>query len=56
MVAKAPTNETACIGDHKHVGEDKFSLIFPNTDWNQCLSYAEKIGVGNIAYDLEDLG
>ena len=55
LVTKAPTNEGSCIGEHKHVGKDKFSLIFPHTDWNICLDHAEKIGLGNRAYDLVDM-
>ncbi len=55
LITKSPTNESSCIGDHNHINEDKFTLIFPKTDWNQCLSHAEKIGLGSRSYELEEL-
>jgi len=55
MVSRAPANETSVIGPHRHEGKDKFSLIFPHTDWNLCLSHAEKIGLGSRQYEIVDI-
>ncbi len=33
-------------------GHDHFSTLFPETDWRVCLAHAEKIGVGQRAYEL----
>jgi uncharacterized Fe-S center protein len=37
-------------GDLK--GEDKFRLAHPSTSWMTGLKHAEKIGLGNISYEL----
>jgi len=33
-------------------GADKFSLTHPDTHWLSGLEHAEKIGLGNLSYDL----
>lgn len=35
-----------------HVGEDKFRLLHPNTNWQAGLRYAEEIGLGTREYEL----
>lgn len=34
-------------------GDDKFALLYPNVDWRHQLAYAEEIGLGVRAYELE---
>ena len=35
-----------------HIGEDKFRLLHPNTNWEAGLRYAEEIGLGTREYEL----
>lgn len=37
---------------HYHEGEDKFSAIYPDTNWKAMLDYAESIGLGSQDYEL----
>ena len=37
-------------GDLQNI--DKFKLIHPNTDWEEGLRHAEKIGLGSLKYEL----
>ena len=38
---------------HEHLEDtDKFRLMHPDTDWLAGLTHAEKIGIGNIQYEL----
>ncbi|MFH0841976.1 MAG: DUF362 domain-containing protein [Bacteroidota bacterium] len=41
--------------DHEHAdlrGKDKFKLSHPDTFWQAGIEHAEKIGLGNISYEL----
>ena len=33
-------------------GHDKFHMMHPDTDWLAGLRHAEKIGLGNMQYEL----
>ena len=55
MVSQSCANAGSCLGNHPKgdlKGEDKFSLIHPNTNWRVGLQHAQKIGVGNTEYKL----
>ena len=56
MVAAAPIlggSKLAEAHPHEHlVGEDKFHLIHPDTNWKAGLDYAEEIGLGTKEYEL----
>ncbi len=48
---------TACECHHHHehaheVGDDKFHILHPNTNWQAGLRYAEEIGIGTREYEL----
>jgi uncharacterized Fe-S center protein len=55
MVTHSAANLNTILDIHKQ-GElqdtDKFKLIHPNTDWEAGLKYAERIGLGNLNYEL----
>jgi len=40
---------------NRAAGEDKFRGIYPQVDWTHQLDYAEKIGLGSRAYQLEKI-
>ena len=40
---------------NRAAGEDKFRGIYPKVDWTHQLDYAEKIGLGSRAYQLEKI-
>lgn len=56
MVIAAPSLPGSRICDnHKHgdmKGEDKFSMAHPETFWQAGLEHAQKIGLGNMKYEL----
>lgn len=58
MVIKAPslpgTVLDKCHTDDCHA--DKFHMIHPDTDWLCGLKYAEEIGLGNLDYELIEIG
>jgi uncharacterized protein len=51
LVNKAPVNKGCVIDGHDHI-DDKFTAIFPNTNWKAGLEYAESIGLGSREYEL----
>jgi uncharacterized Fe-S center protein len=51
LVNKAPVNKGCVIDGHSHTS-DKFTAVFPNTNWSAGLEYAEKIGLGTREYEL----
>jgi len=51
MVNKAPIYKGCVIDDHNHHA-DKFTAVFPHTNWKAGLEYAEKIGLGSREYEL----
>ncbi len=59
MVMAAPALPGSKIRiDHTHgdlSGEDKFSLAHPDTFWQSGLEHAEKIGLGNMKYELVEV-
>ena len=57
LVKSAPGINGSKLSDshdeHKNfIGEDKFSYVHPNTDWQVGLKHAEKIGIGSMNYEL----
>lgn len=44
-------HEESCH-DHDHEHHDHFNMVHPDTEWESCLDHAEKIGLGNRAYEL----
>lgn len=55
LVNLAPVYQGCVIDDHNHPA-DKFTAVFPNTNWKAGLEYAEKIGLGSRGYELVRLG
>ena len=52
LVNGAAVIKESVIGETYQEGGDKFSTIFPKTDWKSGIVYAEKIGLGNQQYEL----
>ncbi|MDR1756356.1 MAG: DUF362 domain-containing protein [Culturomica sp.] len=59
LVKKAPVNAGSHLWQkHEHhdlTGSEKFKLVHPNANWLAGLQHAEKIGIGTVNYDLEDV-
>jgi uncharacterized Fe-S center protein len=53
LVIAAPGMPGSALGDEIAAGRDKFKVLYPEIDWRLQLAYAEKIGLGARAYDLE---
>ena len=47
--------ECHCHEHEHHMGEDKFRLLHPNTNWQAGLRYAEEIGLGTREYELVEI-
>ncbi len=45
-------NRSSKLTKNWRAGEDKFSAIYPEVDWNIQLSYGEEIGLGTRNYEL----
>ncbi len=56
LVNKAPVSRDSAIGGIETGENDKFSILYPGTDWEICLDYAEKLGLGTQDYELIDMG
>lgn len=53
LVNKAPIISGSILEDkHYHEGEDKFTHIHANTNWEAGLKHAEQIGIGTQDYEL----
>lgn len=53
LVNKAPIiNGSVLEHEHYHEGEDKFTHIHVNTNWEAGLKHAEQIGIGTQDYEL----
>ncbi|KAA6337775.1 Electron transport complex subunit RsxB [termite gut metagenome] len=57
MVIAAPVAQTDNLlssrHPHEHLkGKDKFHLLHPETNWLAGLKHAEKLGIGNLEYEL----
>jgi hypothetical protein len=59
MVIKAPVLPGSKLSEShtgKHLeGEDKFTLIHPDTSWKAGLEHAEKIGLGTRSYSIVEV-
>ena len=51
-VNAAPGIESSILGERAHTHHDHFTDIHPATDWHSQLEHAEKIGLGQQAYEL----
>ena len=51
LVNNAPVYKGSVIENNNRVG-DKFKALYPNTNWEAGLEYAEKIGLGKRDYEL----
>lgn len=40
---------------HNHSGEDKFTMVHPNTNWESGIEHAVKIGLGQRAYEIVEV-
>jgi len=56
LVNKAPIMAGSVLDGKDCKNKDKFTLIYPNTNWKVCLDHAEKIGLGTQNYELLELG
>ncbi|MBW2174767.1 MAG: DUF362 domain-containing protein [Deltaproteobacteria bacterium] len=52
LVNNAEGLKNSCLTKNFKPGEDKFRAIYPNTDWEIQLEYAEEIGLGTRSYEL----
>lgn len=52
LVNAAPVVENSLLGESENLHHDHFTNLFPDTEWQTCLSHAEKIGLGERSYDL----
>jgi uncharacterized Fe-S center protein len=52
LVTASQGNAHSELGEHIHAGTDKFTHLYPHTNWNTCVAHAEKIGLGSMQYDL----
>lgn len=59
LVKAAPVLSGSVLGDreectcgHHHVGEDKFRMVHPDTNWEAGVEHGEKIGLGRREYEL----
>jgi hypothetical protein len=52
LVNNAEGLKNSCLTKNFKPGEDKFRAIYPNTDWEIQLDYAEEIGLGTRSYEL----
>ena len=58
MVTQAVALPGSCLNVHhcdELRGEDKFKLVHPKTDWKTGLEHAEKIGLGQMDYELVEV-
>jgi hypothetical protein len=55
LVNKSPVNKDSVIGGIKE-GIDKFTALYPGSEWKSCLDYAQKLGLGTQDYELISIG
>lgn len=53
LVNQAQGRKDSCLTKNFQSGKDKFRALYPNVDWEIQLEYAERIGLGTRAYELE---
>jgi uncharacterized protein len=41
-----------CLTKNTEPGQDKFKGLYPDIDWTHQLDYAQKLGLGERAYEL----
>jgi len=53
MCNKMPVMPGSALDElHSHDHHDHFNALHPETSWFDCVNHAEKIGLGNKAYEL----
>lgn len=45
----------SCLKTNLKPGQDKFSAVYPDVDWEIQLDYAQKLGLGSRKYSLEKI-
>lgn len=55
LVNKEAAFTDSCLKTNTAPGEDKFNGMYPYGDWEAQLKYAEELGMGTRAYELEHL-
>jgi hypothetical protein len=51
-VNRQPLNPNTLLTDGKRTDKDHFKALHPETNWQDCVAHAEKIGMGTSAYEL----
>lgn len=51
-VNAAPAISTSVLGQCAHEHNDHFTDIHPKTNWRSQIEHAQKIGIGNVDYEL----
>lgn len=51
-VNAAPAISTSVLGQCAHEHNDHFTDIHPSTNWRSQIEHAQKIGIGNMDYEL----
>ncbi len=51
-VNAAPAISTSVLGQCAHEHNDHFTDIHPQTNWRSQIEHAQKIGIGNVEYEL----
>lgn len=51
-VNAAPAISTSALGQCAHEHNDHFTDIHPSTNWRSQIEHAQKIGIGNMDYEL----
>jgi uncharacterized protein len=52
LVNEAPINQYGILNKNADHDSDKFKEMYPRINWQICLDYAEKIGIGTQQYEL----
>lgn len=56
LVNAAPEMKNSMLGESEHQFHDHFKNVHPETDWESCLIRAEEMGVGEMKYELINIG
>ena len=55
LVNAAPAVKNSLLGEKENLHNDHFTNLFPDTEWQSCLSHAEAIGLGERNYELVEI-
>lgn len=51
-VNQQPILPGSLLDESDHEGHDHFGAVSPSTNWRSCVEHAQKIGLGNMEYEL----